>query len=127
MRGFWGDTAGASGPAEWYRPHLLKWAQKDKPSTSLWFWNTELGWATMHPLLLATGWEYVRLAVLNKGLSRIAGNVNGKTIRQLPVVTEVSALCHRKLFLDAGDVRRLDAQHWLRRVDEERPAAEHGE
>ncbi len=114
VRGFWGDTAGASGLAEWYRPHLLKWAQKAKPSTSLWFWNTELGWATVHPLLLATGWEYVQLAVWNKGLSHIAGNVNGKTIRQLPVVTEVSALYRRKLFLDAGDGRRLDAQHWLR-------------
>lgn len=58
----------------------MEWSKKAKPSTSLWFWNTEIGWATMHPYLEATGWEFVQLAIWNKGLAHIAGNVNGKTI-----------------------------------------------
>lgn len=114
VRGFRGDTTDESGLVEWYRPHALAWAKAAKPSTSLWFWNTEVGWATVHPLLLATGWEYVQLAVWDKGLSHIAGNVNGKTIRQLPVVTEVSALYRRKIYLDTGDGQTLDVKGWLR-------------
>ena len=114
IRGFRGDTSDASGLKDWYQPHLLAWAKAAKPSTSLWFWNTEVGWATVHPLLLATGWEYVQLAVWNKGLAHIAGNVNGQTIRQLPVVTEVAALYRRKVFLNTGDGQTLDAKGWLR-------------
>lgn len=114
VRGFRGDTTDVSGLAEWYKPHVLAWAKAAKPSTSLWFWNTEVGWATVHPLLLATGWEYVQLAVWNKGLAHIAGNVNGKTIRQLPVVTEVSALYRRKVYLCTGDGQTLDVKAWLR-------------
>lgn len=114
VRGFRGDTADAPSLAEWYQPHLLAWAKTAKPSTSLWFWNTEVGWATVHPLLLATGWEYVQLAIWDKGLAHIAGNVNGKTIRQLPVVTEISALYRRKTFLNTGNGQTLDAKGWLR-------------
>lgn len=114
IRGFRGDTTDTSDLIEWYKPHALAWAKTAKPSTSLWFWNTEIGWVTVHPLLLATGWEYVQLAVWNKGLAHIAGNVNGKTIRQLPVVTEVAALYRRKVYLDTGDGQTLDAKAWLR-------------
>lgn len=114
VRGFRGDTNDVSGLVEWYKPHALAWAKAAKPSTSLWFWNTEVGWATMHPLLLATGWEYVQLAIWDKGLAHIAGNVNGKTIRQLPVVTEVAALYRRKVYLDTGDGQTLDVKGWLR-------------
>lgn len=114
VRGFHGDTTDISGLVDWYKPHVLAWAKAAKQSTSLWFWNTEVGWATVHPLLLATGWEYVQLAVWDKGLAHIAGNVNGKTIRQLPVVTEVAALYRRKVYLDTGDGQTLDAKSWLR-------------
>ncbi len=114
VRGFRGDTADTSGLIDWYKPHLLEWSKRAKPSTSLWFWNTEVGWATVHPQLLATGWEYVQLAVWDKGLAHIAGNVNGNTIRQLPVVTEVAALYRRKVYLKTGDGQTLDAKHWLR-------------
>lgn len=114
VRGFHGDTTDTDGLVDWYQPHVLEWAKAAKPSTSLWFWNTEVGWATVHPLLLATGWEYVQLAIWDKGLAHIAGNVNGKTIRQLPVVTEVSALYRRKVFLQTGDGQTLDAKGWLR-------------
>ncbi|MCH4852736.1 site-specific DNA-methyltransferase [Bifidobacterium pseudolongum] len=114
VRGFRGDTTDTSGLVEWYKPHALAWAKAAKPSTSLWFWNTEVGWATVHPLLLATGWEYVQLAIWDKGLAHIAGNVNGKTIRQLPVVTEVAALYRRKIYLETGDGQTLDVKSWLR-------------
>lgn len=114
VRGFRGDTVDETGLVEWYRPHALAWAKAAKPSTTLWFWNTEVGWATVHPLLIATGWEYVQLAIWDKGLAHIAGNVNGKTIRQLPVVTEVAALYRRKAYLDTGDGQTLGAKEWLR-------------
>ena len=114
VRGFRGDTEDASGLTEWYHPHVLAWSKAAKPSTTLWFWNTEVGWATVHPLLLATGWEYVQLAIWDKGIAHIAGNVNGKTIRQLPVVTEVAAIYRRKAFFATGDGQTLDAKGWLR-------------
>lgn len=114
VRGFRGDTTDTASLTDWYQPHVLSWAKYAKPSTSLWFWNTEVGWATIHPLLLATGWEYVQLAIWDKGLAHIAGNVNGNTIRQLPVVTEVAALYRRKAYLDTGDGQTLDAKNWLR-------------
>jgi hypothetical protein len=63
----------------------------------LWFWNTELGWASVHPVLTAHGWDYVQLMFWNKGRGHVAGNVNGQTIRRFPVVTEVCAF-----YLPAG-------------------------
>lgn len=114
IHGFHGDTADVSGLLEWYRPHVREWSRAAKPSTSLWFWNTEVGWATVHPLLLENGWEYVQLAVWNKGLAHIAGNVNGRTIRQFPVVTEVAALYRRRVRLVSGDGEKLDVKEWLR-------------
>ena len=53
VRGFRGDTADVAGLVDWYQPHVLEWAKAAKPSTSLWFWNTEVGWATVHPGILA--------------------------------------------------------------------------
>ncbi|MHA7146468.1 DNA methyltransferase [Arthrobacter sp. TmT3-37] len=114
VRGFRGDTVDASGLEDWYRPHVQAWSKHVKPATSLWFWNTEVGWATVHPLLLAHGWEYVELITWDKGLSHIAGNVNGLTIRQMPVVTEVSALYRRRIELPAADGRTLPVKEWLR-------------
>ena len=84
VRGFRGDTVSADGLVDWYAPHVAQWSKRAKPSTSLWFWNTEVGWATVHPLSEANGREYVQLVTWDKGLSHIAGNVNGNTIRQFP-------------------------------------------
>lgn len=114
VRGFRGDTTNASELPDWYAPHVTEWSRAAKPSTSLWFWNTEVGWASVHPLLEANGWEYVQLVTWDKGLSHIAGNVNGKTIRQVPIVTEVSALYRRRLVLPSADGRSLGAKEWLR-------------
>lgn len=113
IRGFDGDTAGTEDLTGWYRPHVDAWSKASKPSTSLWFWNTEIGWATVHPLLLAFGWEYVQTVIWDKGLSHIAGNVNGQTIRQYPVVTEVSVLYRRTICLPTDD-GTLPVKRWLR-------------
>lgn len=112
--GFRGDTVSASELGEWYRPHIAEWSRLAKPSTSLWFWNTEVGWANVHPQLEAAGWDYVELVTWDKGLSHIAGNVNSQTIRQIPVVTEVCALYRRRVELPTGDGRLLPVKEWLR-------------
>jgi site-specific DNA-methyltransferase (adenine-specific) len=113
VRGFHGDTTGPDELLRWYRPHVGKWTAAAQPAATLWFWNTELGWATVHPLLVAQGWDYVQTVTWDKGLAHIAGNVNGKTIRRFPVVTEVCALYQRHLELPGPD-GPMPAQRWLR-------------
>ena len=113
VRGFHGDTTGVEDLVDWYLPHVAAWDKAAKPSTTLWFWNTEIGWATVHPLLVAHGWEYVQTVTWDKGLSHVAGNVNGRTIRRLPVVSEVSVLYQRRLMMDTED-GAMPVQKWLR-------------
>jgi site-specific DNA-methyltransferase (adenine-specific) len=93
VRGFHGDTVDVEDLPEWYRPHIESWSRRARQSTTLWFWNTEVGWATVHPALVENGWEYVETAIWDKGIAHIAGNVNGQTIRRFPVVTEVCVCC----------------------------------
>ena len=113
VRGFHGDTTDAAGLVEWYRPHIEAWTAASAPGTALWFWGTEVGWATVHSELTAQGWDYVQTVIWDKGLSHIAGNVNGKTIRQFPIVTEVCALYQRRFEVETDD-GVLSAQDWLR-------------
>jgi site-specific DNA-methyltransferase (adenine-specific) len=87
--GFEGDTSDHLGLAEWYEPHIQAWSKKATGQTTLWFWNSEVGWASVHPILEKHGWRYVNCNTWNKGKGHIAGNVNTKTIRRFPVVTEV--------------------------------------
>ena len=89
LSGYPGDLHKANGLADWYRPHIESWTNRSTPETTLWFWNSELGWATVHPVLIAHGWEYRACHVWDKGLSHIAGNANTKTLRKFPVTTEV--------------------------------------
>lgn len=112
--GFEGDPFSPEELGDWYSPHIQEWTRHSKPSTSLWFWNTEIGWANVHPILKANGWEYVQTVVWNKGLSHIAGNVNSKTIRQFPVVTEISALYRKKLVFPSDAGSHLEIKQWLR-------------
>jgi hypothetical protein len=84
------------------------------PSTTLWFWGTELGWATVHSLLVDHGWEYRACHIWNKGVAHIAGNVNSKTIRRFPVVTEVCVQYVRVVKLQTGDGLHLPMPEWLR-------------
>jgi site-specific DNA-methyltransferase (adenine-specific) len=112
VRGFEGDTTGVSGLPEWYRPHLEAWDKFARPSTALWFWNTEIGWATVHPMIEGHGWKYVQTITWDKGLAHIAGNVNGNTIRQYPVVTEICVLYQRPFAFRTND-GILNTQKWL--------------
>lgn len=112
--GFLGDPRTPETLADWYRPHVEAWARFVTPATTLWFWNTEVGWATVHPLLVEHGWEYVELIVWDKGVAHVAGNVNGDTIRQFPVVTEVCAFYRRRLEFPSPDGTTMAARAWLR-------------
>lgn len=87
--GFEGDTADQLGLAEWYEEHIKEWSIKATPETTLWFWNSELGWAVVHSILERYGWRYVSCNIWDKGKGHIAGNVNTKTIRRFPVSSEV--------------------------------------
>lgn len=112
--GFPGDPRTPEGLAEWYRPHVEAWSRRANPATTLWFWNTEIGWATVHPLLASNGWEYVQAITWDKGIRHVAGNVNGETIRQFPVATEVCIFYRRRLELPTPDGMMV-AKAWLRR------------
>lgn len=87
--GFEGDTSDHLGLPQWYEPHIRAWATYSTPQTTLWFWNSEIGWAAVHPILEKHGWRYVNCNIWNKGKGHIAGNVNTQKIRRFPVVTEV--------------------------------------
>lgn len=111
--GFPGDPRSPAALAQWYGVHVAAWSTRARPSTTLWFWNTELGWATVHPLLVRAGWQYVQTIVWDKGLAHLAGNVNGRTIRRLPTVTEVCVFYRRRwCFPAAGGL--VPARQWLR-------------
>jgi len=113
VSGFPGDEHRATTLAEWYRPHIEAWSRCSTPETTLWFWNTELGWATVHPLLDANGWEYRCCNIWDKGLSHVAGNANTQTLRKFPVVTEV-CVHYVKAARFALEDRGVSMQEWLR-------------
>jgi site-specific DNA-methyltransferase (adenine-specific) len=113
VRGFHGDTAGSGALPAWYRRHIKSWTAAAGPATTLWFWNTEIGWASVHPVLAEYGWDYVQLIVWDKGLAHIAGNVNGRTIRQFPVVTEVCAF-YQRAFTVTGPDGPMPVKQWVR-------------
>ncbi|MCC8335225.1 site-specific DNA-methyltransferase [Streptomyces sp. R1] len=113
VRGFHGDTTSPEELVDWYRPHIEAWSEAAAPATTLWFWNTEVGWATVHPLLIQNGWDYVQLVTWDKGIAHIAGNVNGKTIRRFPVVTEVCAFYQRRFEISTGS-ENMPVKKWLR-------------
>ena len=87
--GFEGDTSDHAGMPEWYEPHIVAWSEAATPQTTLWFWNSEIGWAAVHPVLERHGWRYQNANIWDKGVAHIAGNVNTKKIRRFPVVSEV--------------------------------------
>lgn len=113
VNGYPGDLLTPHGLAEWYEPHIKKWSELSTPLTTLWFWNTEVGWATVHPVLEKHGWTYVSCCVWDKGMSHVAGNTNTKTIRHLPVVTEVCVQYVKKPFFQANG-KQLSMKEWLR-------------
>src|SRR6201995_1718714 len=113
VRGFHGDTIGPEALPRWYRPHIADWSAAAKTTTPLWFWNTELGWANVTQVLAQNRWDYVQLIVWDKGLAHIPGNVNGQTIRQFPVVTEVCAF-YQRAFTITGPDGPMAPKQWVR-------------
>lgn len=111
---FPGEAVTPDSLAEWYAPHAAAWARLAEPFTTLWFWNSEIGWAKAHPALDMHGWQYEETVVWDKGIAHIAGNVNSRTIRGLPVVTELAVRYTRKVTLATEDGARLPLKEWLR-------------
>lgn len=115
VSGFPGDPPNVDSLVEFYEPHVKLWSDFSMPSTTLWFWNTELGWATVHPLLLKYGWEFRNCHIWNKGLNHVAGNANTKTLRKFPIVTEVCVQYVRVVRLPAvGRDEPMPLKEWLR-------------
>ncbi len=107
--GFDGDTADPRHLPEWYGAHVAAWARRATAQTTLWFWNSEIGWAAVHPVLERHGWRYVNANVWDKGRGHIAGNIHTATIRRFPVVTE---LCVQ--YVREARVGTLPLREWLR-------------
>jgi len=108
--GFEGDTSDHMALPSWYEPHIKEWSKYATPQTTLWFWNSEIGWASVHPILEKYGWRYINCNIWNKGKGHIAGNVNTKKIRRFPVVTEV---CVHYVF--EARIDGLTLRDWLRK------------
>ena len=111
--GFPGDPITHDVLEKWYRPHITKWSEKATPETTLWFWNTEIGWASVHKEIINQGWEVVNCHVWDKGVAHIAGNTNTKTLRKFPVVTEVCVQYVKKAEFIV-DNHKISMQEWLR-------------
>lgn len=110
---FPGDPPSHEYLPDWYRLHIERWSERAMPDTTLWFWNTEIGWASVHPILLENGWEYRSCHVWDKGIGHIAGNANTKTLRKFPVVTEICVQYVRKVALYANGVK-MSLKEWVR-------------
>ena len=113
ISGFVGDSPVPEVLPEWYEPHIEAWSQKATPLTTLWFWNTEIGWTNVHPVLAKYGWQYVNCHIWNKGIGHIAGNSNTRTLRKFPVVTEVCVQYVKEARFKVGE-RYLTMKEWLR-------------
>lgn len=113
VSGFPGDPPTYESLGEWYEPHIEQWSRKATPQTTLWFWNTEIGWATVHPILVKHGWNYINCHIWDKGLAHVAGNANTKSLRKLPIVTEVCVQYVKKPVFRIAN-KELSMQEWLR-------------
>lgn len=112
--GFEGDTSDHLGLPNWYEPHIKAWSELALPSTTLWFWNSEIGWATVHPILEKHGWRYVNCNIWNKGKGHIAGNVNTAKIRRFPVVSELCVQYVRENRIDGSILKNWLLKEWKR-------------
>lgn len=99
---------------EWYAPHVAAWSKYSDSNTTLWFWGSELSWATVHRLLDEHGWQYEEACIWDKGIAHVAGNCNSKTIRGVPVVTEIAVRYTKRNKLAAADGQSLTLKEWVR-------------
>ncbi|MCS6898842.1 MAG: site-specific DNA-methyltransferase [Polyangiaceae bacterium] len=112
--GFDGDTSDHLGLPGWYEPHIRAWSEAALPRTTLWFWNSEIGWAVVHPVLERYGWRYIHCNIWNKGLRHVAGNVNTRKIRKFPVVTEVCVQYTFEVKVQGRTLKEWLRAEWLR-------------
>lgn len=112
--GFDGDTSDHLEVPRWYEPHVARWSEAATPATTLWFWNSEIGWAAAHPLLERHGWRYVACNVWNKGMGHAAGNVNSRTLRRFPVVSEVCVQYVRAPTVNGAPMKAWLLAEWRR-------------
>jgi DNA modification methylase len=106
--GFKGDVSKNSSLIDWYEPHIEFWTQATNTTATLWFWNSEHGWASIHNTLVNHGWKYLSCNVWNKGTAHIAGNVNTKKMKFFPKVTEVCVQ-----YVKEPQFNNLTMQKWL--------------
>jgi DNA modification methylase len=108
-----GDPPTPDNLSDFYAPHLSEWSRRARPYTTLWFWNSELGWANVHHLIQENGWEFRNCHIWNKGVGHVAGNSNTGTLRKFPVITEVCVQYVRKVRLPVNGAS-LSIKDWLR-------------
>lgn len=111
---FPGDPDSPYELAKWYEPHIKAWSDKANPSTTLWFWNTEIGWATVHPILQKYGWDFKSCNIWDKGIAHAAGNSNTKVLRQFPIVTEVCVQYTKRCVIHYHG-KEVSLKYWLRK------------
>lgn len=114
ISGYEGDLKSADKLIDFYKPHFKEWSYYSNPQTTLWFWNTELGWANVHNEIQNNGWIFKSCNTWDKGISHIAGNCNGKTMKKFPVVTEVCVQYTRKEMFTIKDGSEQSIQKWIR-------------
>lgn len=114
VSGYEGDLKNSSHLKDFYIPHIKKWSEFATPQTTLWFWNTELGWANVHGSLEDNGWIFKSCNIWDKGIAHIAGNCNGKTMKKFPVVTEVCVQYIRKETFKLKEGKEQSIQEWMR-------------
>lgn len=112
--GFESDTSSHQGLPEWYEPHVREWSKYASAGTTLWFWNSEIGWASVHPILEKYGWRYINCNVWDKGKGHIAGNVNTQKIRRFPVVTELCVQYEFEARIDGLNLKNWLLREWKR-------------
>lgn len=98
----------------WYAPHVAAWSRYAATDATLWFWGSELSWATVHSVLDLNGWHYEEACVWDKGIAHVAGNVNSKTIRGMPVASEMAVRYTRKNLLPDINGNLLSMKEWVR-------------
>ena len=111
---FPGEPRSVAELPEWYAPHVAAWSKYAATNATLWFWGTELSWATVHPVLQLNGWRYEEACVWDKGIAHVAGNVNSKTIRGMPVVSEMAVRYTRVNLLASADGNLVPLKDWVR-------------
>jgi site-specific DNA-methyltransferase (adenine-specific) len=105
-----------------YTGHLDDVGRVCAKSASLYVWNTEGGWAELHPLILARGWTFRTLIVWDKGLAQAtAYHATPEDRRSWPDVTEVCGFYQREAWApntcagsEIGYAAGRDERNWVR-------------